>query len=136
MSVDSKVLITKRRARMPQNRTWNQVVEMLLSIIDKRPVNLICKGCYGEHMVCSAKLELHCTCGVVTRYQPFGLFHHWTWLTTLCMMQARRYNVQGDTNPLRDTWIASARIVDDVPLTSPQQPLDTRVQLWRLRGAA
>lgn len=130
----TKELIEKRRARLPQNRSWGEVVEMLLSIIHIRPVILVCKGCWGEHVVSDRKLEIHCTCGVVTRYEPYGLFHHWTWLTMLTLMSGRKYNVAGDMQPFRDTWITSARIVEGAVPWNPLPPMDTRVQRWRDRS--
>jgi hypothetical protein len=126
-------VIEKRRERQPQNRSWGEVVEMLLSIIHMRPVMLMCKGCQGEHAVCDRKLETHCMCGVVTRYEPYGLFHHWAWLTTALQMLSRHYNVAGDMQPMRGTWLYSARIVS-TPLVNPQWPMDTRVMRWRDRS--
>jgi hypothetical protein len=122
-----------KRTLKPQGRSYKDVIEMLLSIIHIRPVLLLCKQCRGEHVCCDRSLTIHCACGTVTRYQSYAIFHIWSSLSWALARVSQRY-AAGEGNLLRLTALTTARIVDE-PLVNPQLPLDTRVGLWRLRGA-
>lgn len=122
--------ITRKRELQPKGRSWNEVSDMLARHIRERPQVLLCKQCRGEHAVLDDALTIHCACGAITRYQRFGLFIAWNSLTWTIVALAG-----GDTNPLRkiDSLLCATIILGE--LTNPQQPMDTRVHLWRLRAS-
>lgn len=125
------VSILRRRELQPKGRSWNEVADMLASHIRERPQVLLCKRCRGEHVVMDERLTVHCACGVVTRYQRFGLFIAWNSVTWSIVK-----TMGGDTNPLRALDSLMCASIDEAAQPSnPQQPMDTRVHLWRHRAA-
>lgn len=118
----------------PQGRNYDQVAQMLIDNIAQRPQLLMCKRCKGEHVCTDPTLTIHCACGAVTRFKRYALFHGWSSITWLVLLRRGRGICDGDTNAFRDSPLSSADLVDE-PCISPQLPLDTRVQLWRLRRA-
>jgi hypothetical protein len=126
--------IEKRQQYKPQNRSFEEVIEMLLSHLNERPAIMLCKGCRGEHLVSNQRLLIHCVCGVVTQYRKAGLFSTWSSLTWAVMAMQHHGIGSCDTTPLNWTQLSAASIVNE-PLTNPQTPLNLRLILWRTRGA-
>lgn len=131
-----------KRRRAPQDRVWEEVVEMLLQLLPERPVWLLCWKCLGAHSVCDSRLCIRCTaCHQTTYYKPHVLFFLWnsfTWHLSPrydpLLLALKHFGVSGsvpDVDPRVQVNIVTPRGEYNISSISPTTPVDLAVVSWR-----